>query len=428
MASIKFYIKSKSNPASLQARISTGTIDAWANSGILIDPGYWDHKNQRVKKSKDYPSGPMIDNTLTKLKGHIIDQYNLSYISGDVIDSSWLKLSILQYFKRPGDGKTDSNDKTYREFVAFCRWWIDNYASTYRSPKSRRSMPEKSILEHSKFIDRLCDFQKHTGKIILLSDLSRSLSDSIFAFLEFDLNYGASMIEKFMFNYHFFCQRAIDHSRPVPDNYQSLYSPSKESEIVSPYLNNEEIHKIFEYDFSGNDRLDNARDNFIIGLNTGLRVSDFLSRLNIDNFEDDYITIRTQKTNSLVTIPVHHMVRKTLNKRHGLLPHKISDQKFNKYIKEICEIVGINTMMQGSLMDPISKRKKTGIYPKHKLISSHVCRRSFATNNFGKISDDDLRKIGGWSSLNMMYKYIKKSSREPAKRLKEIWEKESQVK
>ena len=428
MPSVKFYIKSKSNPASLQARISTGTIDAWAKTGILINPDYWDHKNQNLKKSKDYPSGPMINNTLTKLKGHIIDQYNASYIIGDVIDSSWLKLAVLQYFKRPGNGQEDSNNKTYREFVYFCRWWIDNHAKSYRSQKSRRFMPEKSISEHSRFIDRMCDYQKHVGKKILFSDLGRSLSDSLFSFLEFDLIYGASMINKFIFNYHFLCQRAVEHDRPVPDNYYSLYAPKEDLGIISPYLNSDEIRKIFEYDFSDNDRLDNARDNFIIGLNTGLRVSDFLSRLNIENFTDDYISIRTQKTNSLVTIPVHYMVRKTLNKRHGLLPHKISDQKFNKYIKEICEIVGINTMMQGSLMDPVSSRKKTGIYPKHKLISSHVCRRSFATNNFGKISDDDLRKIGGWSSLNMMYKYIKKSSREPAQRLKEIWEKESHLK
>ena len=39
------------------------------------------------------------------------------------------------------------------------------------------------------------------------------------------------------------------------------------------YFNEAEIQRIYEYDFSDVEHLDNARDLFIIGMNTGLRVS-----------------------------------------------------------------------------------------------------------------------------------------------------------
>ena len=43
----------------------------------------------------------------------------------------------------------------------------------------------------------------------------------------------------------------------------------------------------------------------------------------------------------------------------------------------------------------INYRKKTGIYKKHELVSSHICRRSFATNLYGKIDTLTIMKITG---------------------------------
>jgi hypothetical protein len=40
---------------------------------------------------------------------------------------------------------------------------------------------------------------------------------------------------------------------------------------------------VFKLDLRHDDLLDNVRDNFIIGLWTGLRVSDFLTRLKLED-------------------------------------------------------------------------------------------------------------------------------------------------
>jgi hypothetical protein len=50
--------------------------------------------------------------------------------------------------------------------------------------------------------------------------------------------------------------------------------PTEKTEDI--YLKDEEINQIYNHNFINDERLDNTRDLFIIGLRTGLRVSDFL--------------------------------------------------------------------------------------------------------------------------------------------------------
>lgn len=227
-----------------------------------------------------------------------------------------------------------------------------------------------------------------------------------------------------MIRHNFLCDRAIETGRRIPRDYKCIYVAEKKREVKHPYLNEEEIMKIFNYDFSQNNRLDNARDNFIIGLNAGLRISDFLSRLQIENISDEYIEIETKKTKTRIAIPLHWMIRETLKKRLGCLPQKISDQKFNLYIKEICKIVGIDQKMEGFLRQEQNGKYRNvyGIYPKYKLVSSHICRRSFVSNLIGKIPNHDLMMIGGWTSERIMLNYVKKTSTESAKTLRKYWE------
>ena len=80
--------------------------------------------------------------------------------------------------------------------------------------------------------------------------------------------------------------------------------------------------------------------------------------------------------------------------------------------------------MYGSTVQIVNgaPRKVYGHFRKCDLISSHVCRRSFATNLYGQVPNSVIKEAGGWSSETMMLKYIKKSNREHAEVLKEHWE------
>jgi integrase len=202
-------------------------------------------------------------------------------------------------------------------------------------------------------------------------------------------------------------------------DYSDFKTLTNETESI--YLTEEEINKVFNTDLSENSSLDNVKDLFIIGCRTGLRVSDFM-RLNASNISGDMITIKAQKSKIEVVIPLHEQVVKIINKNNGKFPKAISEQKFNLYVKDVCKEAEINEMVNGSKMNSKSKRKETGTYPKHELVTSHICRRSFATNLYGKIDSATIMAITGHKTEREFLKYIKTTSHEHAEKLKKHWE------
>ena len=191
--------------------------------------------------------------------------------------------------------------------------------------------------------------------------------------------------------------------------------------------------------------MDNARDSLIFGCWTGLRVGDFLKRLDLSNIVDGYIEIETEKTGANVVIPIHPMIAAILKKRNGKLPAKSSLSIFGERIKVICKIAGINQKMKGKISKELSSidliklglqekdlykgsnnkiiRNVAGLFFKHDLVTSHICRRSFATNHFGNIPNSTIMAICGWKNDNIMLSYIKKSNADHAKKLKKYWKK-----
>lgn len=104
----------------------------------------------------------------------------------------------------------------------------------------------------------------------------------------------------------------------------------------------------------------------------------------------------------------------------------ISDVKFNKYFKEVCEAVGFTEVVKGSKLIQLYEggpyRKKKGFYPKYELTSSHACRRSFATNlykmNFPTLS---IMSITGHTTEKSFLTYIKVTPTEHAEKLLQHW-------
>jgi hypothetical protein len=103
-----------------------------------------------------------------------------------------------------------------------------------------------------------------------------------------------------------------------------------------------------------------------------------------------------------------------------MFPYAISDQKYNDYIKTVCEIAEITQIVTGSKL--IETKPKSGIfrkvskeYRKCDLVSSHIGRRSFATNFYSKIPTSLMINITGHSTEQMYLVYVGKSSQDLAK-------------
>lgn len=107
----------------------------------------------------------------------------------------------------------------------------------------------------------------------------------------------------------------------------------------------------------------------------------------------------------------------------------------NSYIKKVCEIAEINEIVNGSKLVCIGTektkenkdkkvfRKRIAKYRKFELISSHTCRRSFATNIYEKFDILAIMRMTDHRSEKQFLDYIKVTPREYAERLKKFWNK-----
>lgn len=169
------------------------------------------------------------------------------------------------------------------------------------------------------------------------------------------------------------------------------------------YLNETEIRLLTNLTLPAGSHLDRVRDRFIIGLRTGLRFSDLI-RINISYLKEHegkkFFQIKLNKGQNFVVIPVHETVRLILEKYEGY-PPTMSMQKFNQSLKLLCEKAGIDSNVSKVI------KGKQEVFKKYSLVSSHICRRSFATNAYkAGVNPLFLQRIVGHSSMKQLMEYI----------------------
>jgi hypothetical protein len=124
----------------------------------------------------------------------------------------------------------------------------------------------------------------------------------------------------------------------------------------------------------------------LIGLYIGQRVSDNL-KLTPNNLSKAptglYIDIIQQKTTKAVTVEVTDpLVIKILENE---FPKKVSQFMFNKQIKALCKMAGIEDLVPGFKNHPKTRRKEIVNAPEYAFVTSDIMRRSFASNYYGKL-------------------------------------------
>jgi len=184
----------------------------------------------------------------------------------------------------------------------------------------------------------------------------------------------------------------------------------------------EELERMYALDLSAQPRLERVRDLFLIGCYTGLRISDF-KRIRPEHIkrgdELDYLEIFTKKTTTPVSIPLLPIPSQLLEKYKFASP-QISDQKLNDYIKEVGEMVGLTERInwiesKGGQVTETTVRKCDKI-------SSHVARRSFASNFYYdlKVPAFVLMQITGHTTEKQFLDYVVIGSQRNADRLAEL--------
>ena len=172
-------------------------------------------------------------------------------------------------------------------------------------------------------------------------------------------------------------------------------------------LTPKEIEKIEKTTLTS-EALLNARKWLILGCYTGQRGKALTTRIRKENFHkygsDLVIKIIQKKGGKPIIIPVLPKVKKIYD--NGL-PYVVSIQKLNKHFKAIGKIAELNDMVMGRVQE--DKRGVKKLRPKHNYISTHIGRRSFASNHYGKIPTPIIMKVTGHSKESTFLTYINQS-------------------
>ena len=412
MASASFYIRQAQNK-------SAGIINVrftWSRSGkyrkslaLEIPVKAWDKKKQRVK---DIAIASKYRHEVNQQLDQVEKWFEAFEKKHAGIDRNLVKSSFESYLN-PKEIKSS--------VVEFIDYYKEEVAPFQINPKSKKPVGKRAIQGYETTKRWLKKYEAAKKIKLHFVDLNLDFHKSFLNFLFDDNNLAPNTVGGYIKNLKLFARQAkkMGLATNPATLYSEFYLPGEESKSV--YLNEDEIKMIFEHDFSKNPRFEKVRDWSIIGLWTGLRVSDWKK---FGSIENGMITIKPQKTQftsgKSVVIPIHPMVKEMIEERG--MPQELSDVEFNRVIKDVCHAVGITYEVYGSRMNPKTKRKETGYFPKNTLVSSHTCRRSFATNLYKSYFPTlSIMQITGHTTEKSFLKYIKVTPKEHALKLESHW-------
>lgn len=362
---------------------------------------YWseDHFKKRPKDINIINKQVEVNTELNKIENHILIAFEETDPS--LINKEWLKLQLKLYYN-PSQNKA--------EIPVTLIEYIDYYIDYRKNELKATSITKYNVIKHK--LERM---QEQRKKPILIKEINDSFKNEFVSYQK-SKGYAQNTIHRELTFIKTFCKHARFLGVKTHPQLDTLKIEKEKAEKI--YLSFSELEKIEEKKFD-KEHLDNARDWLIISCYTGQRISDFLrftkNMIRVENGKS-LLEFTQKKTGKVMTVPLHDKVLQILEKRNGDFPRSISDQRYNDYIKVVCEKAKINDKLQGGIQQKTKNgmRKVSGKYQKWKLVTSHIGRRSFATNFYGKIPTTYLIYITGHSSEAMFLNYIGKSNKDLA--------------
>lgn len=404
MASLGFRIRSKANkPVSIYAYMNMGggvnTIEV--KTGFTIRPNEWSQKKQQPK----LVTGTLknLNNSLQGLKNAIINEINDSLTKPTIYNSEWLRKAIDSHFNRIE--KVD-NLIILNSISAY----IES-SKIKRGSKGKIGLDKKTIDRWNYFKNVFCEFQKYTEEVLLFSDLDRDFVESFTNWLLDEKKYSKNSAGKFISQFKTICKDAYARGVNVPMYFIQIkgFKEPKSERIINT-ITTEEIASLKSLNLESKS-LENVRKWILIGVSIGQRISDLIeiTKDNIRVNKDGYlmIDIVQKKTGSEVSPVIAD--KEIIDQVYPDLPYKISEQKFNKYMKMVCKEALIDKIVKGYKMNNKTKRKELVNLPKYEMLSSHDLRRSFATNYFDKVPTSILMNLTGHNKESTFLEYIGKS-------------------
>lgn len=441
MATIKFILQNKSVMSNITLRfIVSKQIDLKRKTGLTVNFNDWsESKKQPILKNEDLK---FLKFKLDELKAQIEKSYNYAITKGVEINADWLQLQIDIFNKKVPTLELDI-------LTTYIQKYIDE-APYKQNQKNEIGLSSGRVQNLKLFKNTVKRYEAEMLKneAILIKEINLQFVEKYKMWL-FSKGYSTNYVGKNIANIRTIC---IDASKNDIETSTHINNIKGVSERKNPedivFLSEQEQKQIKETALI-REALINARKWLLLGCLIGQRGGDLLS-ITENNIKDingiKIFEIKQQKTGKLVAIP---LLPEALEIIESGMPYKISLAKFNEYIKEVCKIAELNTPTKGrkkpkgdnptttesdnkpKVYIPLNKRKKKivnkptikGIFPKWEVVSSHICRRSFATCFYGRIPTPVLMNITAHGSERMFLAYIGKTTYDNAYQMLEYFSK-----
>jgi len=374
------------------------------NTGERAHPDQWDKATHRIniRKEKDkIKKGTLnsINQYLNAFENKIFDvvrtirskQFNAGF--GVIVDE--LKLQF---------------DKRETDFFTI----YDEYLSIKQPEVTKQTL---SKLKRVKSI--LGEFEKYTNDRLTFEKITPVFFSKYYSFLinQKDLlnntaNKNIAFVKSFLI-------WANVNAYTDNQSYKSFKGKSETNEVI--YLTEDELMSLYNLDLKENERLARVRDLFVFQCFTGVRYSD-LQNITREDIAAGSWKIRTQKTRQQIEIPLNSYAISILS-RYMDYPEAlpvISNQKMNKYLKELCEVGEIDSVVKTIKYQGTERIEK--VYKKYEIVGTHTARRTFISLSLQKgMKPEVIMAITGHSDYKMMQKYLKIADEHKREEMDKVW-------
>ena len=408
----KIYNETNNGECQIRMRVRWNGNVVQFNCGYTIDAKKWNPDASRCKRNVFNAKGVSsadINKELNRLEGMAEDVFKTYEVNDEIPSKDEFKKSFN--LMNGKDIKKSNMDITFEDI-------FKNFTHTEGSINSWSESTYKKMKTLSNHV-----LSFHPGLKM------ENINENIFiGFIEYlrDVNgMQNSSIIKTWRNFRWFLKWADRKGYLENKDYLDFKLRMKivyDKEVV--YLTWDELMKVYNLQFLENKKyLDRARDVFCFQCFTSLRYSD-VSKLKREDIDGNVIKVVTAKTGDTIKIDLNKYSRSILEKYaedERPLP-VISNQKMNRYVKEVCYIAGIDSPI--TLVYYKGAERIEEVYPKYELIGTHTGRRTFICNALTMgIPAATVMEWTGHSDYKAMKPYVKIADSEKAKAMKAFDEK-----
>lgn len=415
MATIKFLLRSESENSNIFIRYSIDrNTRLIKKTGYVIDSKYWSKTKAQPLQKNDVLKKLKLD--LDRLKTSIETAYNIAISNGLELSNDWLQLQIDLFNNKVPKIEMDVLTNYIQKYI--------NEAPFKQNGKNGTGLSTGRVQNLKLFKKTIERYETKVlkGKKVLIKDVDLKFTERFKLWL-FNQKYSINYVGKNIDNLKTICFDAFKNDIETSTqlkNVKSITETKAPEQII--YLTEQEQEQIKDAPII-REALINARKWLLLGCQIGQRGGDLLN-ITDKNIKEingiKIIEIKQQKTGKLVAIP---LLPEALEIIESGLPYKISLARYNEYIKEVCKEAEINEMITGRLKTTSRNATTIETKPKYNFITSHVSRRSFATNFYGRIPTPVLMNITAHGTEKIFLSYIGKTTYDNAFQMIEYFSK-----